>query len=75
MNIDGHYDPQADIAWLRFDGFDPEAAVSEETEFGLRDVVGGRVVGLEFWNASRRLPGALLMELPRPPIEVAGGAP
>ncbi|MDX6698742.1 MAG: hypothetical protein QOE65_2139 [Solirubrobacteraceae bacterium] len=71
MNIDGHYDEAADIAWLRFAGFDPGAVVSEETDFGLRDLVAGRVVGLEFWRASERLPAALLAELPSPPVEVA----
>lgn len=73
MNIDGHYDQAADIAWLRLEGFDPGAVVSEETDFGLRDLVDGRVVGLEFWNASARLPAALLRELPQPPVGVVGG--
>jgi hypothetical protein len=38
MKIDGHYDPQADIAWLRFEGYDPSTVVSEDTDFGLREI-------------------------------------
>jgi uncharacterized protein YuzE len=74
MNIDGHYDHAADIVWLRFGGFDAEVVTSQETDFGLRDLVDGRVVGLEFWKASERLPAALLRELPRPPTGVTEGA-
>lgn len=72
MKIDGHYDEAADIAWLRFEGFDPETVVSEEVDFGLRELVDGRVVGLEYWKASERLPAELLRLLPRPPVGVAG---
>jgi uncharacterized protein YuzE len=71
MKIDGHYDQTADIAWLRFEGFDPERVTSEETEFGLRDLVDGQVVGLEFWKASERLPKEFLSVLPQPPVGVA----
>ncbi len=31
MKIDGHYDRAADIAWLRFEGYDGSTVVSEET--------------------------------------------
>lgn len=53
MKIDGHYDPEADIAWLRFEGFDPTTVVAEEVDTGLREVDPrtGHVVGLEYWNA------------------------
>jgi len=74
MKIDGHYDQAADIAWLRFGELDRAGVASEETDFGLRDLVDGRVVGLEFWKASERLPAALLRELPRPPTGVTEGA-
>jgi hypothetical protein len=54
MKIDGHYDERADIAWLRFDGYDPATVVSEEVEFGLREIDPTKleVVGLEYWRAS-----------------------
>jgi uncharacterized protein YuzE len=73
MKIDGHYDPQADIAWLRFEGYDPSTVVSEESDFGLRELSGTdrRLVGLEYWGASERLPAELLSMLPAPPV----GAP
>ena len=74
MKIDGHYDEQADIAWLRFEGYDPAAVVSEEVDFGLRelDPSDRHVVGLEYWLASERLPAEFLRMLPAPPVGVAG---
>jgi uncharacterized protein YuzE len=74
MKIDGHYDEQADIAWLRFEGYDPATVVSEEVEFGLREVDprDRHVVGLEYWRASERLPSEFLRMLPVPPVGVAG---
>ncbi|HEX8977171.1 MAG TPA: hypothetical protein VF781_11705 [Solirubrobacteraceae bacterium] len=73
MKIDGHYDPQADIAWLRFDGYDPAIVIAEETDFGLRELapVDRQLVGLEYWRASERLPADLLAMLPAPPVGVA----
>jgi hypothetical protein len=38
MKIDGHYDQNADIAWLRFEGYDSATVVAEETPFGLREL-------------------------------------
>jgi len=72
MKIDGHYDKDADIAWLRFEGYDSAAVVAEESEFGLRelDPSDGRLVGLEYWRASRMLPPDLLRMLPSPPVGV-----
>jgi uncharacterized protein YuzE len=72
MKIDGHYDPQADIAWLRFEGYEPSTVVAEETDFGLREVSAEdrRLVGLEYWRASERLPADLLALLPAPPVGV-----
>jgi uncharacterized protein YuzE len=74
MSIDGHYDPDADIAWLRFEGYDPTSVISEELDFGLREIdpTDRHVVGLEYWHASERLPAELLRMLPAPPVGVAG---
>jgi uncharacterized protein YuzE len=74
MKIDGHYDPEADIAWLRFEGYDPATVTAEETESGLleADPKTGRIVGLEYWHASQNLPAELLRMLPVPPVSVAG---
>ena len=73
MHIDGHYDPDADIAWLRFEGYDPETVVSEETATGLQEIdrSTGRVVGLEYWQASAALPPDLLTLLPPPGVAAA----
>jgi uncharacterized protein YuzE len=73
MNIDGHYDPHADIAWLRFEDYDAGTVVAEETGFGLRELqpADRHVVGLEYWHASRTLPRDLLRMLPAPPVVVA----
>lgn len=72
--IVGHYDRQADIAWLRFEGYDPSKVVAEEVDFGLRelDSACGEVAGLEFWRARERLPADLLRVLPSPPVGAAG---
>jgi uncharacterized protein YuzE len=66
--IDGHYDQNADIAWLRFEDYDSTTVIAEETDFGLReiDLRDRRVVGLEFWRASETLPPDLLRALPSP---------
>lgn len=68
MKIEGHYDRAADIAWLRFEGYDPQTVVGEEIEAGLREIdpSSGAVVGLEYWNASATLPADLLALLPPP---------
>lgn len=73
MRIDGHYDADADIAWVRFEGYDPKTVVAEETEVGLRELDPGTndIVGLEVWHASERLPADLLRMLPPPQVEVA----
>jgi uncharacterized protein YuzE len=73
MKIDGHYDPAADIAWLRFEGYDPETVVGEEIATGLREIdpATGRVVGLEYWHASDTLPRELLTLLPPPGVAAA----
>lgn len=73
MRIDGHYDRESDIAWLRFEDYDPATVVAKEVEPGLREIDPrtGRVVGLEYWNASRTLPGDLLAMLPPPTVSTA----
>jgi uncharacterized protein YuzE len=73
MRIDGHYDSEADIAWVRFENYDSSTVVAEETDTGLRelDPQTGEVVGLEFWQASRELPADFLRMLPPPQVEVA----
>jgi uncharacterized protein YuzE len=73
MRIDGHYDAEADIAWVRFENYDPSNAVAEETDVGLRelDPSTGEIVGLEFWEASRKLPADFLRMLPPPQVEIA----
>jgi uncharacterized protein YuzE len=68
MRIDGHYDTDADIAWVRFENYAPSIVVAEETDTGLREVdpSTGEVMGLEFWQASRELPPDFLRMLPPP---------
>ncbi len=73
MRIDGHYDADADIAWVRFENYDPSTVVAEKTDTGLRelDPSTGEVVGLEFWQASRELPADFLRMLPPPHVGIA----
>lgn len=62
-----YYDPEADIAWLPTSTA-VSGVVSEEIEWGLidHDAVTDKVVAVEIWAASKRLPGALLDALPGP---------
>ena len=73
MRIDGHYDPDVDIAWLRFEGYDPATVAAEEVPTGLREVdpATGRTVALEYWQASTILPAEILEMLPPPRLGVA----
>jgi uncharacterized protein YuzE len=66
--MDGHNDRATDIAWLRLEGWEKDRVRVEETGSGLveRDRTTGRVIGLEFWQASTRLPAELLDALPAP---------
>lgn len=68
MPFDGHYDRDADIAWIVLPGFDGEHAVGHQEPWGVRetDERTGELVALEFWNAARQLPAALLDALPAP---------
>src|SRR5437763_12959209 len=68
MRIDGRYDADADIASLRFERYDPATAVPERTDYGFRelDIAHRKLVGLQYWQASRNLPADLLAMLPPP---------
>lgn len=68
MSLYAHYDREADIVLLRLEGAESAQVISEETEFGLRDVDerDGRLVGLELWEASTRLPADLLALMASP---------
>jgi uncharacterized protein YuzE len=61
MRIEGRYDAEADIAWVRFEGYDPSTAVGEQTDSGLRELAPttGEIVGLEFWQASQAAAGGV----------------
>ena len=73
MRIDGHYDTEADIAWVRCENYNPHTAVAEETDAGLRelDPSTGEIVGVELWQASSKLPADFLRMLPPPQVEIA----
>ena len=68
MSLYAHYDPDADIVLLRLEAAEGPHVVSEETDFGLRDVDdrNGSVVGLELWEASSRLPADVLALIGHP---------
>lgn len=59
------YDPDADIAW--FPTGESDDVVSERVPEGLReyDRTTRRLVAIEVWDASTRLPRALLEGFPR----------
>ncbi len=61
-----YYDRDADIAWLPT-GYS-EDVLSEEVGWGLidHDATTDEVVALEVWDASKRLPQAVLDALPAP---------
>jgi uncharacterized protein YuzE len=61
-----YYDPEADIAWLPTG--DAKRVVSEQVEWGLidHDEDTDKIVAVEIWAASKRLPQAILDALPRP---------
>ena len=67
--MDGAYDRNAAIAWLRLDGCDPDRVRVEDRPWGPieRDFGSSRIVGLEYWEASERLPAELLDAPPSPP--------
>jgi uncharacterized protein YuzE len=61
-----YYDPDADIAW--FPTGESDDVVSERTPGGLRDYdrTTRKLVAIEVWDASTRLPRTLLEALPAP---------
>jgi uncharacterized protein YuzE len=61
-----YYDRDADIVWLPT--AESQHVVSEEVGWGLidRDAGTNEIVALEIWEASRRLPDAILAALPAP---------
>lgn len=63
-----HYARADDIASLELEGFDGRRVYGEDHEWGLilRDRTTDRVVGLEVWRASQRLPAEFLEALPEP---------
>lgn len=70
-----YYDREADIVYFEVQNAD--AARSVEHVWGLIDVGGdGQVVGLEYWDASERLPEELLGALPapKPPVEATAAS-
>jgi hypothetical protein len=69
MTIDGEYDAKADIASLRFAGWNSTTVVTERAEYGFRTVdhATRKLVGLTYWQASQNLPSELLAMLPQRP--------
>jgi hypothetical protein len=63
-----HYAREDDIASLELEGFDGRNVYGVDHEWGLilRDRVTDRVVGVEVWRASERLPTEFLEALPQP---------
>jgi hypothetical protein len=71
MKIDGHYDVTADIAWLRFEDYEPTTIVAEETEFALRELDSrDQPRGSRFWRAREALPRDLPRMLTSPPVGI-----
>ena len=61
-----YYDADADIAW--FPTGESDDVVSERVPGDLRDYdrAGNKLVAIEVWNASTRLPASILEALPAP---------
>lgn len=61
-----YYDPIADIAW--FPTGESDDVVSERVRDGLRDYdrTTHKLVAIEVWDASTRLPASILEALPAP---------
>jgi uncharacterized protein YuzE len=61
-----YYDRDADIAW--FPTGESDDVVSERVPGGLRDYdrTSHKLIGIEVWSASTRLPANLLDALPAP---------
>jgi uncharacterized protein YuzE len=61
-----YYDSDADIAW--FPTGESDDVVSERVPGGLRDYdrITHKLVAIEVWDASTRLPASILEALPAP---------
>jgi uncharacterized protein YuzE len=66
MSMFAYYDSAADIAW--FPTGDSDDVVSERVPGGLRDYdrATHKLVAIEVWDASTRLPASILEALPAP---------
>jgi uncharacterized protein YuzE len=69
-----YYDSDADIAW--FPTGESDDFVSERVPGGLRDYdrVSHKLVAIEVWDASTRLPASILEALPAPSAPARGAA-
>jgi len=68
-----YYDRGADILYVELS--DADAVGSTEHDWGLIDIgEDGEPVGVEYWDASERLPAELLGVLPTPTPTVQAGA-
>ena len=67
-----YHDPDANIAWLPTGESDD--VVSERTPHGLHDFdrASHKLVAIEVWDASTRLPPGILGALPGPRATTAG---
>lgn len=65
-----YYDREADIAWIPTGSSGSSARVtSDEQPWGLIDHdIDGTVAGIEIWDASSRIPSAVLDALPEPEV-------
>lgn len=64
-SVTTYYDREANIVYVELRTI--EVARSVEREWGLIDLGDdGEPVGIEYWDASARLPAELLEALPRP---------
>lgn len=69
-----YYDSDADIAW--FPTGESDDVVSERVPGGLRDYdrTSHKLVAIEVWDASTRLPASILDALPAPSAAHGGAA-
>ena len=85
MRLEGQYDPRADIAWLRLEERDEDAAVDEQDagidEQAAREALrsfdprGGRTVGVAVKHARRNLPTEFLKMLRQVPGSASQSTP
>lgn len=64
-----YYDREADIAWIPTASSGSTRVTSDEQTWGLIDHdADGTVAGIEIWDASSRIPSAVLDALPEPEV-------